>query len=257
LEELEVETKDLTLRDLVDHVIQSSGLIEYHKKEAGEKGRTRVENLAELVTAASDFEPDPLDEVEEVPLKLFIDHAALDAGETQASEHESAIQLMTLHSAKGLEFPLVFITGFEEGLFPHKLSIEEADQLQEERRLCYVGMTRSMERLFIVHAEMRNLHGTETFNPPSRFLREIPAELTLEVRTGGSIPRRKISTGKLSKGEVPDTEFKLGQRVFHEVFGEGVILNYEGQGSNARVEINFDSSKTKWLMVSYAKLQNI
>ena len=256
-EELEVETKDLTLRDLVDHVIQSSGLIEYHKKEAGEKGRTRVENLAELVTAASDFEPDPLDEAEEVPLKLFIDHAALDAGETQASEHESAIQLMTLHSAKGLEFPLVFITGFEEGLFPHKLSIEEPDQLQEERRLCYVGMTRSMERLFIVHAEMRNLHGTETFNPPSRFLREIPAELTLEVRTGGSIPRRNSSTGKASKGEVPDTEFKLGQRVFHEVFGEGVILNYEGQGSNARVEVNFDSSKTKWLMVSYAKLQNI
>jgi len=256
-EELEVETKDLTLRDLVDHVIQISGLIEYHKKEAGEKGRTRVENLAELVTAASDFEPEPLDEAEEVPLKLFIDHAALDAGETQASEHESAIQLMTLHSAKGLEFPLVFITGFEEGLFPHKLSIEEADQLQEERRLCYVGMTRSMERLFIVHAEMRNLHGTETFNPPSRFLREIPAELTLEVRTGGSIPRRNASTGKLSKGEVPDTEFKLGQRVFHEVFGEGVILNYEGQGSNARVEVNFDSSKTKWLMVSYAKLQNI
>ena len=255
--DLTLETKDLVLRDLVDHVIQRSGLIEYHKKEAGEKGRTRVENLAELVTAASDFEPEPLDEAEEVPLKLFIDHAALDAGETQASEHESAIQLMTLHSAKGLEFPLVFITGFEEGLFPHKLSIEEPDQLQEERRLCYVGMTRSMERLFIVHAEMRNLHGTETFNPPSRFLREIPAELTLEVRTGGSIPRRNAATRKVSKGEVPDTEFKLGQRVFHEVFGEGVILNYEGQGSNARVEVNFDSSKTKWLMVSYAKLQNI
>ncbi len=255
--DLTLETKDLVLRDLVDHVIQRSGLIEYHKKEAGEKGRTRVENLAELVTAASDFEPEPLDEAEEVPLKLFIDHAALDAGETQASEHESAIQLMTLHSAKGLEFPLVFITGFEEGLFPHKLSTEEPDQLQEERRLCYVGMTRSMERLFIVHAEMRNLHGTETFNPPSRFLREIPAELTLEVRTGGSIPRRNATTRKVSKGEVPDTEFKLGQRVFHEVFGEGVILNYEGQGSNARVEVNFDSSKTKWLMVSYAKLQNI
>ncbi len=255
--DLTLETKDLVLRDLVDHVIQRSGLIEYHKKEAGEKGRTRVENLAELVTAASDFEPEPLDEAEEIPLKLFIDHAALDAGETQASEHESAIQLMTLHSAKGLEFPLVFITGFEEGLFPHKLSIEEPDQLQEERRLCYVGMTRSMERLFIVHAEMRNLHGTETFNPPSRFLREIPAELTLEVRTGGSIPRRNATTRKVSKGEVPDTEFKLGQRVFHEVFGEGVILNYEGQGSNARVEVNFDSSKTKWLMVSYAKLQNI
>ena len=256
-EELEVETKDLTLRDLVDHVIQSSGLIEYHKKEAGEKGRTRVENLAELVTAASDFEPEPLDEAEEVPLKLFIDHAALDAGETQASEHESAIQLMTLHSAKGLEFPLVFITGFEEGLFPHKLSIEDPNQLQEERRLCYVGMTRSMEKLFVTHAEMRNLYGSENFNPASRFLREIPEELTVEVRTGGNVPRTSKSSSKRISGEVPDTEFKLGQRVFHEAFGEGVILNYEGEGTNARVEVNFDSSKTKWLMVSYAKLQHI
>jgi DNA helicase-2/ATP-dependent DNA helicase PcrA len=256
-EDLETETKDLTLRDLVDHVIQRSGLIEYHKKEAGEKGRTRVENLAELVTAASDFEPEPLAETEAVPLKLFIDHAALDAGETQASDHESAIQLMTLHSAKGLEFPLVFITGFEEGLFPHKLSIEEADQLQEERRLCYVGMTRAMEKLFIIHAEMRNLYGSETFNPPSRFLREIPVELTLEVRTGGNIPRQQTRSKATSSGEVPDTEFKLGQMVAHDVFGEGVILNYEGQGANARVEVSFNKSKTKWLMVSYAKLRSI
>ena len=116
---LESDTRDLPLRDIVDMAIERSGLIEYHKKEAGEKGRTRVENLSELVGAARDFEPDSFDELEESVLKMFIDHAALDAGETQASEHESAIQLMTLHSAKGLEFPLVFITGFEEGLFPH------------------------------------------------------------------------------------------------------------------------------------------
>jgi DNA helicase-2/ATP-dependent DNA helicase PcrA len=254
---LEDETKDLQLRDIVDIAIERSGLIPYHKKEAGEKGRTRVENLSELVGAARDFEPDSFEELEESALKMFIDHAALDAGETQASEHESAIQLMTLHSAKGLEFPLVFITGFEEGLFPHKLSIEDPNQLQEERRLCYVGVTRSMEKLFVTHAEMRNLYGSESFNPVSRFLREIPEELTVEVRTGGNVPRRSKHVPKRPSGEVPDTEFKLGQRVLHEAFGEGIILNYEGQGANARVEVNFDNSKTKWLMVSYAKLQQI
>ena len=254
---LEDDTKDLQLRDLVDITIERSGLIEYHKKESGEKGRTRVENLSELVGAARDFEPDSFNELEETALKLFIDHAALDAGETQASEHESAIQLMTLHSAKGLEFPLVFITGFEEGLFPHKLSIEDPNQLQEERRLCYVGMTRSMEKLFITHAEMRNLYGSENFNPASRFLREIPEELTVEVRTGGNVTRTSQSNSKIVSGGVPDTEFKLGQRVLHEAFGEGVILNYEGEGANSRVEVNFDSSKTKWLMVSYAKLKQI
>ena len=256
---LESDTKDLQLWEIVDITIERSGLIEYHKKEAGEKGRTRVENLSELVGAAKDFQPDSFDELDESSLKMFIDHAALDAGETQASEHELAIQLMTLHSAKGLEFPLVFITGFEEGLFPHKLSIEDPNQLQEERRLCYVGMTRSMEKLFVTHAEMRNLYGSESFNPASRFLREIPEELTVEVRTGGNVSRSSNSKLKGSRinGEVPETEFKLGQRVLHESFGEGVILNYEGEGSNARVEVNFDSSETKWLMVTYAKLQQI
>ena len=256
---LESDTKDLQLWEIVDITIERSGLIEYHKKEAGEKGRTRVENLSELVGAAKDFEPDSFDELDESSLKMFIDHAALDAGETQASEHELAIQLMTLHSAKGLEFPLVFITGFEEGLFPHKLSIEDPNQLQEERRLCYVGMTRSMEKLFVTHAEMRNLYGSESFNPASRFLIEIPEELTVEVRAGGNVSRSSNSKLKGSRinGEVPETEFKLGQRVLHESFGEGVILNYEGEGSNARVEVNFDSSETKWLMVTYAKLQQI
>ena len=255
-DKLDEETEDLLFKDMVDHVIQRSGLIEYHKKEAGERGRTRVENLGELVTAATDFES-PQGEEETTELKLFIDHAALDAGDTQAAEHEAAIQLMTLHSAKGLEFPLVFITGFEEGLFPHKLSIEEPGQLQEERRLCYVGMTRAMEKLFIIHAEMRNLYGSENFNPPSRFLREIPPELTMEVRTGGNIPRQQQRSKSTVSGEVPDTEFKLGQTVSHEVFGEGVILNYEGQGANARVEVSFNKGKTKWLMVSYAKLRSI
>lgn len=254
LENLVQEVKELSLRDLVDYVLKTSGLIEHHQKESGEKGKTRVDNLAELVSAAGEFHHNIETQDEDPILKQFIDHAALDAGENQADEHESAIQLMTLHSSKGLEFPLVFITGFEEGLFPHRLSMEDSDQLAEERRLCYVGMTRAMERLIIIHAEMRNLHGNETFNRESRFLKEIPAEFTVEVRTGGNI-KRKVKPGQFSiSGEIPDTEFILGQRVCHETFGEGVILNYEGEGPNARVEVNFDSSKTKWLMVSYAKL---
>ncbi len=257
LESLSTEVDGLKLKETVDHIIQRSGLIEYHKKEAGEKGRTRVENLEELVSAAGDFVPD-IQEEDTPILKAFIDHAALDAGEDQAEEHESAIQLMTLHSAKGLEFPLVFVTGFEENLFPHRLSIEEPGQLEEERRLCYVGMTRAMEKLYIIYAEMRNLHGNETFNPPSRFLREIPPELTQEIRTGGAIGRKSYdSKGIIAQGEIPETDLVLGQRVVHEVFGEGVILNYEGQGANARVEVNFDSSETKWLMASYAKLRPI
>jgi len=256
MDSLSNEVVDLELKDLVDHVIERSGLIEYHKKEAGEKGRTRVENLSELVSAAGDFIPPENDE-EISELKSFIDHAALDAGDSQAEEHDSAIQLMTLHSAKGLEFPLVFITGFEEGLFPHRLSIEEPGQLEEERRLCYVGMTRAMKKLHIIHSEMRNLHGNENFNSVSRFLKEIPEELSQEVRVGGNIPRKRSNKSSTIPGEVPNTEYKIGQRVFHEVFGEGIILNYEGRGSNARVEVNFDSSATKWLMVEYANLKGI
>jgi len=253
LELIENETKDLTLGELVDYVIQQSGLIEHHKKEPGEKGKTRIENLNELVSAAKSFEPNDPDG-EASLLKNFIDHAALDAGDTQADEHESAIQLMTLHSAKGLEFPLVFITGFEEGLFPHHLSIGSPDQLEEERRLCYVGMTRAMEKLYITNAEMRRLHGNETFNPVSRFLREIPQELTMQMRPSGGLQLKSKKRAPLNSGAIPETELALGQRVAHEVFGEGVILNYEGEGLNARVEVSFDSSNTKWLMVSYAKL---
>ena len=258
IKKLQQETKELSLRNLVDHVIQMSGLIEFHKKEPGEKGRTRVDNLEELVSAAGEFEMSPGANEEDVSiLRQFIDHAALDAGETQASEDESAIQLMTLHSSKGLEFPLVFITGFEEGLFPHQRSIEEAGQLEEERRLCYVGITRSMKKLHFVHAETRNLYGSETFNPPSRFLKEIPSHLTVEVRTGGNIPRKSKTTPSLVQGQVPETDFSLGQRVTHIKFGEGIILNYEGHGANARVQVKFGSGSSKWLMLEFANLSSI
>ncbi|MEH6580598.1 MAG: DNA helicase II [Halioglobus sp.] len=249
IDDLDAGTRELTLEEVVDHVIQVGGLIEYYKKEKGEKGQARIENLEELVTAARQFGPE--DEAL-TPLQQFLDSAALDAGDAQADEHEDSVQLMTLHSAKGLEFPLVFLAGMEENLFPHRMSLEEPGRLEEERRLCYVGITRGMEKLVITYAETRRMYGNESFNAPSRFIREIPAELLQEVRLHTAIARPVSS---LAHVEVPDTGISLGQRVYHQIFGEGVVLNFEGRGSNARVEVNFDSEGSKWLVVQYAKLQ--
>jgi DNA helicase-2/ATP-dependent DNA helicase PcrA len=239
------------LEEIADHVIQGSGLVEFHEKEKGERGQARVENLEELVSAAKQFVPEG-DELS--PLQQFLDNAALDAGDAQADEHEDSIQLMTLHSAKGLEFPLVFLAGMEENLFPHRMSLEEPGRLEEERRLCYVGITRAMEKLVLSYAESRRLHGSETFNTPSRFVREIPAELVQEVRLQSTVARPVSS---VMQAEVPDTGLSLGQRVYHQIFGEGVVLNFEGRGSSARVEVNFDGEGSKWLVLQYANLQLI
>lgn len=249
LNELDSGTDELSLDELIEHIIQSSGLIEYHQKEKGEKGQARVENLEELVSAGKQFVPE---DAELSPLQQFLDSAALDAGDAQADAHEDSVQLMTLHSAKGLEFPLVFLAGMEENLFPHRMSLEEPGRLEEERRLCYVGITRAMEQLVITYAESRRLHGSETYNTPSRFIREIPAELLQEVRLHTSVSR---PVSALGQAEVPDTGLTLGQQVYHQIFGEGVVLNFEGRGGNARVEVNFDSEGSKWLVVQYANLQ--
>jgi len=191
------------------------------------------------------------------PLDEFLSHAALEAGEGQAEAWEDCVQLMTLHSAKGLEFPLVFLAGMEENLFPHRMSVEEPGRLEEERRLCYVGITRAMEKLVLTYAETRRLHGMESYNAPSRFLREIPAELLQEVRLHTTITRPVSLAGGRSSlaAEIPDTGLGLGQRVYHQVFGEGVVLNFEGRGSSARVEVNFDAEGSKWLVLQYANLQ--
>ena len=250
INELDSGIDQLTLEDVVEHAVRSSGLMEYHKKEKGEKGQARVENLEELVSAAKQFSP----EEELSALQQFLDRAALDAGDAQAEEHEDSVQLMTLHSAKGLEFPLVFLAGMEENLFPHRMSLEEPGRLEEERRLCYVGITRAMEKLMITYAESRRLHGSESFNTPSRFIREIPAELLQEVRLHGTVSQPVSS---ITQAQVPDTELSLGQRVYHQVFGEGVVLNFEGRGSSARVEVNFDTEGGKWLVLQYANLQLI
>jgi DNA helicase-2/ATP-dependent DNA helicase PcrA len=250
VDELDTLTDPMTLEEMVDQVVRRSGLIAYYEKEKGEKGLARVENLDELVSAARTFVP----EGEELsPVQQFVDSAALDAGEGQADPHEDSVQLMTLHSAKGLEFPLVFLAGMEENLFPHRMSIEEPGRLEEERRLCYVGITRAMQRLVMTYAESRRLHGSDSYNSPSRFVREIPAELLNEVRLQTRISRPVSQLS--SSGDSGDTGLSLGQRVYHQMFGEGVVLNFEGRGSNARVEVNFAAEGSKWLVVQYAKLQ--
>ncbi|MBN7797232.1 DNA helicase II [Parahaliea mediterranea] len=249
IDELDAGTDEMALEELVEHAEQVSGLLEFHRKEKGEKGQARVENLEELVTAAKQFAP----EGEELsPLQQFLDNAALDAGDAQADAHEDSVQLMTLHSAKGLEFPLVFLAGMEENLFPHRMSLEEPGRLEEERRLCYVGITRAMERLVITYAETRRIHGSESYNSPSRFIREIPADLLREVRLNNTI---SAPVSSLTQAAVPDTGLSLGQRVYHQIFGEGIVLNFEGRGTSARVEVNFDTEGSKWLVVQYANLQ--
>jgi DNA helicase-2/ATP-dependent DNA helicase PcrA len=258
IERLDRETKGLDLHDQVDHVIYQSGLIEFFKKDKGEKGETRVENLEELVSAAKSFTPDPANEMP--PLDEFLSHAALEAGEGQADAWEDCVQLMTMHSAKGLEFPLVFLSGMEDGLFPHQRSIADPQGLEEERRLCYVGITRAMQTLYVTHAEQRRLHGMDSFSQPSRFIAEIPDEHIEEVRPRVQVSRpmhtarsARRPSGPVSAGG--EAGIHLGQRVRHKKFGDGVILNCEGQGAHARVEVNFETAGTKWLVLSYANLE--
>ena len=230
-----------------------------YQAEKGEKGRARVENLEELINACGQFE---LPEEEEFasPLTGFLSYTALESGEGQAEEHEDAVQMMTLHSAKGLEFPLVFMAGVEEGMFPSQQSNEESGRLEEERRLCYVGMTRAMEKLYISHAETRRLYGQEKYHSPSRFLREIPEQCIEEIRIKTQVTRPQASnrfSSTMSHAAFEDTGFNLGQRVLHTKFGEGTVLNYEGTGAQSRIQVAFDDVGTKWLVTAYARLQSI
>ena len=271
IDKLESGSSGMELHQKAEHVIVQSGLINHHEKEGGEKARSRIENLEELVNACSNFDAQELiaDEDEGIDLtsnsflKAFLDQASLDAGDTQASENDDAVQLMTLHSAKGLEFPLVFLAGMEEGLFPHKMSMDNIAGLEEERRLCYVGITRAKEKLYLSYAESRRLHGDITLCRPSRFIKEIPSSLIDEIRLKSTIKRMGSQNSTTSSNQVrghidiPKTELSLGQRVLHGKFGAGVVLNYEGQGSNARVQVNFDSKGSKWLVLSYANLRVI
>ncbi|RWX53573.1 DNA helicase II [Photobacterium chitinilyticum] len=253
---LEDDTRDLPLFQQTDEVIRNSGLRAMYEQEKGEKAQARIENMEELVTATRQFEvPEEAEEMS--PLAAFLSHAALEAGEGQADDFEDAVQLMTMHSAKGLEFPVVFMVGVEEGMFPSSRTTEEVGRLEEERRLCYVGMTRAMQKLYITYAEMRRLYGKDNFHKPSRFIREIPTEFVEEVRMKAQVSR-PASSGRFSQTQVNDnfnqTGFSLGQRVQHPKFGEGTIINFEGSGAQSRVQVAFNGEGIKWLVTQYAKL---
>ena len=293
---LDAQTRALPLAEKMEKVINASGLREHYKKEKGEQAEARLENLDEIINAAKSFEkPEGLAEGAD-PVTEFLMHAALEAGEGQATAGEDAVQLMTLHAAKGLEFPVVFLVGLENGLFPSLRAVEEGN-LEEERRLAYVGITRAREKLFISYAESRRIHGVEQICAPSQFLKEIPKECTMELRPRAGVLRSQfgIQSGRggytaggpvrmgsgysepqpwrerqqegynLSRPSLPTRMaessgtmgFRMGQSVRHASFGEGVILSFDGEGERARVEIRFAGSGTKWLMLSLAKLQGL
>ncbi|MEM6639025.1 MAG: DNA helicase II [Pseudomonadota bacterium] len=250
------DTQDLDLHERVDHVNEASGLIRHHEKDRSEKGEARVENLRELVSAARGFDPAAVtDEDEMDELTAFLAHASLEAGEGQGDAWDDCVQLMTLHSAKGLEFPLVFMAGMEDGLFPHRRTTSDPDGLEEERRLCYVGATRAMQRLFLTYAEQRRLHGMDSFGQPSRFIAEMPAERLEEIR-----PHIKVSRpvyrppGRAGPISEAPQGLTLGARVMHAKFGEGVVLDF---GGRSRVQVNFDEAGTKELDLNYARLEKL
>ncbi|HEX4895355.1 MAG TPA: UvrD-helicase domain-containing protein [Solimonas sp.] len=296
VESLAAECKTLPLSKATDRVIARSGLRDHYLKEKGEQAEARLENLDELVSATRSFEAQPADPAAESgtadgaealpevdPLTAFLTHAALEAGEEQAGAGEDCVQLMTLHAAKGLEFPVVFMVGVEDGLFPSRRSIEEGN-LEEERRLCYVGITRARQRLYMSYAELRRIHGVEQIGAPSQFLKELPPEVIVETRPrsnvlrpafaprydryGGGAQEPRVAYGERRGDYVPPARpqlnrtfaeaagpggLKLGQQVRHEKFGEGTVLSFDGDGDRTRIEVRFRSG-TKWLMFSYANL---
>ncbi len=254
IEQMASDCASLELHEVVDHVIHHSGLLSHYRKEGEEKAQTRIENVEELVSAARGFSPEQAEEMSTID--AFLSHAALEAGEGQADAWEDCVQLMTLHSAKGLEFPLVFLCGLEDGLFPHQRSIADPAGLEEERRLCYVGCTRAMSELYLTYAEQRRLHGMDNYGVPSRFINEVPKALLEEIRPRAHLSRPapvRTSAGRSAGVEAPAVQ--LGRPVRHAKFGDGVILNSEGQGAHARVQVNFESAGTKWLVLNYANLE--
>ncbi len=257
LELIKFLAKDIekqALDEKVKRIAEKSGLMALYQNEKMDKGEEKIENLEELVNAAKLFEFDQDNEDKLGEVDMFLSYAALEAGVSQSEASEDCVQLMTLHSAKGLEFKQVFLVGLEEGLFPSQQSVDDTGRLEEERRLCYVGMTRAMQQLYLTYAESRRLYGRETYPRPSRFLREIPAELLQEVRMRATISRPVTAVQAKPAMFQTQSKYKLGQRVHHAKFGEGVILQIEGDGAQERVQINFKPAGVKWLMLAYAKL---
>jgi DNA helicase-2/ATP-dependent DNA helicase PcrA len=256
IEQMREKMGDWTLGNQMQAVIEDSNLVSHYEKEPRERMESRVENLRELVNAAGSFMLPHEDEDAGISeLQSFLSHAALEAGETQGEAWDDCVQLMTLHSAKGLEFPLVFIAGLEDGLFPHQRSVQESGgRLEEERRLCYVGMTRAREQLVLSYAEVRRMYGSESHNRPSRFLGEIPAEFLEEIRPRMGISHAHVPARRHSPLQ-DKNPFRLGQSVLHRKFGEGTVVSFEGSGEHARVQVNFNRAGAKWLVLAYANLE--
>ena len=259
IETLRSETQGLPLPEVIDHLIEKSGLRTHYLAE--KEGRERLENLDELINAATNFVQEETDSQDEGadPLASFLAHASLEAGEHQAGEGQEAVQLMTVHAAKGLEFDAVFITGLEQGLFPHENAAQERDGLEEERRLMYVAVTRARKRLYLTHAQTRMLHGQTRYCLPSLFLEELPEALLLKVNRApayaASVPSRGASVAPPRTSEQTSANgLRIGQNVAHAKFGQGVIVSAEGRGSDARVQVNFGAQGMKWLALEYAKL---
>ena len=260
--EMRARMGDWTLGNQMQGVIEMSDLVTHYEKEAREKMESRVENLRELVNAAESFVlPGEDEDAGMTELQSFLSRAALESGETQGEDWDDCVQLMTLHSAKGLEFPLVFMAGMEDGLFPHQRSVQESGgRLEEERRLCYVGMTRAREQLYMCHAEVRRMYGSENYARPSRFLDEIPAERLQEIRPRAGVARPYVhATPARGLGGSSDAgmPFAHGEQVHHKKFGEGTVVAFEGQGDHARVQINFHHAGSKWLVMAYANLERV
>lgn len=245
---LTTETQSCLLYEQVEKVLEQSGLLDLYHKEKGEKAISRLENLHELVNAARQFELET-SFAEMTPLAAFLASAVLESGEDRVKMTD-CVQLMTLHTAKGLEFPIVFLSGLEEGLFPHYMSMEDPQQLEEERRLCYVGMTRAMQKLYLTYAEVRRLHGKETYNRPSRFLKEIPKHYVEEVRM-----KTTVSRPATPQRSIANEHAMIGKRVHHQKFGEGIVLQYEGRGEQAKMQVRFGNSETKWLIASFVQAE--
>lgn len=255
---LQQETAEMPLFAQTDFVIKHSGLYEMYKQEKGDKGEVRIENLEELVTATREFvKPSEAEDMSD--LVAFLTHASLEAGEEQAAPHQSCVQMMTLHSAKGLEFPRVFIVGMEEGLFPSFRSGEDLERLEEERRLAYVGITRAKQKLTLCYAELRRLYGKDEKHIPSRFIAELPKECIQEVRLRGKVTRayNQSAVGSIAKNNVSDSAWKVGQKVKHEKFGQGTVINVEGADNNTRLQIAFQGQGIKWLIAHLAKLEKV
>ncbi|WP_193016933.1 DNA helicase II [Proteus sp. FME41] len=254
IETLASETADMPLHVQTDRIIRDSGLKAMYEQEKGEKAQARIENLEELVTATRQFSYQDEDE-DLMPLQAFLSHAALESGESQADAYQDAVQLMTLHSAKGLEFSQVFIVGVEEGMFPSQMSLDEGGRLEEERRLAYVGVTRAMKKLTLTYAENRRLYGKEVSHRPSRFIGELPKECVEEVRLRATVSR-PVNHSRLGMPLISnDSGYSLGQRVKHPKFGDGTIINIEGSGEHCRLQIAFNGEGIKWLVAAFARLE--